>query len=258
MQGDPQVIRGSLWCAQCATGGQWTAVGGRSNYGPVGPDRNSRAVGVWRNASQCAISQANLLIRAGWRGEEGRFWVAANCQATLWRPARPSDAQQGEGAILEVDPASGHTVRRWPVPREAACTEWSMTHMKRVWCGSRRSNRKRSARCASEIGQHVIPLPYGRAHGVVRVEEGVWVVHTADRVIVKLDCAEGTELDRIEIPPSDPEPPRTLGVLEMTSYTAMQPLVGSCKLACEVGQMKRIMTSSWSLHRALGETMRLV
>jgi hypothetical protein len=54
--------------------------------------------------------------------------------------------------------------------------------------------------------QHVIPLPYGRAHGVVRVEDGVWVVHTADRVIVKLDCVGGGELDRIEVPPSDPEP----------------------------------------------------
>ena len=51
--------------------------------------------------------------------------------------------------------------------------------------------------------QHVIPLPYSRAHGVVRVEEGVWVVHTADRLTVKLDRAEGTKLDRIEIPPSD-------------------------------------------------------
>ena len=46
----------------------------------------------------------------------GQLWVAANCQATLCRPARPCDAQQGDGAILEVDPASGHTLRRWPVP----------------------------------------------------------------------------------------------------------------------------------------------
>ena len=46
----------------------------------------------------------------------GQLWVAANCQAALRRPARSSDAQQGEGAILEVDSASGHTLRRWPVP----------------------------------------------------------------------------------------------------------------------------------------------
>ena len=45
-----------------------------------------------------------------------------------------------------------------------------------------------------------------RALSKVRVEESVWVVHTADRVIVKLDCAEGAELDRIEIPPRNPEP----------------------------------------------------
>ena len=54
--------------------------------------------------------------------------------------------------------------------------------------------------------QHVLALPYGRAHGVVRVQDGIWVVHTADRVIVKLDVVSGAELDRIEIPKPNPEP----------------------------------------------------
>jgi hypothetical protein len=34
----------------------------------------------------------------------------------------------------------------------------------------------------------------------------VWVVHTADRVIVKLDVDSGAELDRITVPESDPQP----------------------------------------------------
>ncbi len=75
-----------------------------------------------------------------------------------------------------------------------------------VWITTLRSQTLSKVRVQDWTVQHVIPLPYDRAHGVVRVEEGVWVVHTADRVIVKLDCAEGTELDRIEIAPSDPEP----------------------------------------------------
>jgi streptogramin lyase len=54
--------------------------------------------------------------------------------------------------------------------------------------------------------QHVIPLPYERAHGVVRVEDGVWVVHTGDRVIVKLDVVDGAEMERITVPALEPEP----------------------------------------------------
>jgi hypothetical protein len=41
---------------------------------------------------------------------------------------------------------------------------------------------------------------------VVRVVDGIWVVHTADRVIVKLDTETGAELDRIQVPQDQPEP----------------------------------------------------
>ena len=40
----------------------------------------------------------------------------------------------------------------------------------------------------------------------MRVEDGIWVCHTGDRVIVKLDLADGSELDRIEVPEPHPEP----------------------------------------------------
>ena len=54
--------------------------------------------------------------------------------------------------------------------------------------------------------QHVIPLPYGRAHGVVRVEDGIWVVHTSERVIVKLSVEDGAELDRVKVAEEWPQP----------------------------------------------------
>jgi len=49
-------------------------------------------------------------------------------------------------------------------------------------------------------------LPHGRAHGVVRVEDGIWVVHTANRVIVKLNLEDGAELKRIAVPEFEPQP----------------------------------------------------
>ena len=75
-----------------------------------------------------------------------------------------------------------------------------------VWITTLKSQTLSNVRVRDWTVQHAIPLPYGRAHDIVRVEEGVWVVHTADRVIVKLDCAEVAELDRIEISPRDPKP----------------------------------------------------
>jgi hypothetical protein len=40
----------------------------------------------------------------------------------------------------------------------------------------------------------------------VQVPDGLWVVHTADRLILKLDPADGRELARIAVPASEPEP----------------------------------------------------
>ncbi|MEC9258705.1 MAG: hypothetical protein VX541_09430, partial [Candidatus Poribacteria bacterium] len=54
--------------------------------------------------------------------------------------------------------------------------------------------------------QHTIPLPYDRAHGVVRVEDGIWVVHTSDRLIIKLDIEDGSKLDEIHVSNEYPEP----------------------------------------------------
>ena len=189
-----QVVNGQLWVADQITDRlALIEIAEPSEYG------------VTRLVRDIPSESSNTSGMA-WGG--GSLWVAANCQATLWRTARPSDAQQGEGAILEVDPASGHTVRRLPVPGGGGVhgMEYDPYEEGMVWITTLKSQTLSKVRVRDWTVQHVIPLPYCRAHGVVRVEEGVWVVHTADRVIVKLDCAEGTELDRIEIAPSDPEP----------------------------------------------------
>ena len=189
-----QVVNGQLWVADQITDRlALIEIAEPSEYG------------VTRLVRDIPSESSNTSGMA-WGG--GSLWVAANCQANLWRPARPSDAQRGEGAILEVDPASGHTLRRWPVPGGGGVhgMEYDPYEEGMVWITTLKSQTLSKVRVQDWTVQHVIHLPYGRAHGVVRVEEGVWVVHTADRVIVKLECAEGTELDRIEIPPNDPEP----------------------------------------------------
>jgi hypothetical protein len=50
-----------------------------------------------------------------------------------------------------------------------------------------------------------IALAYTRPHGVVRVEDGIWMVYTADRLIIKLNF-DGSEVRRIEVTGPHPEP----------------------------------------------------
>ncbi len=138
----------------------------------------------------------------------GSLWLAANGPGTLWRSERPTDARPGQGEILEVDPATGATLRRYPVPGGGGVhgLEYDRYEAGYLWVTTLVDQTLSKVRIADWTVQHVIPLPYGRAHGVVRVEDGIWVVHTSDRVVVKLDLRDGTELGRIAVPQSEPQP----------------------------------------------------
>jgi streptogramin lyase len=139
---------------------------------------------------------------------EGALWFAANGSAHLFREARPWDAQKELGEVLKVDPQSGETLARYPVPGGGGIhgIEYDRYEPGVLWITTLKSQTLTKMRTADWSIQHVIPLPYQRAHGVVRVEDGLWVVHTANRVIVKLDPESGVELDRIEVPEPHPEP----------------------------------------------------
>ncbi len=137
---------------------------------------------------------------------DGALWLAANGSAAIWRPARDTDAAQGE--ILKVDPATGKTLARHPLPGGGGThgLDFDPVDGGSLWLTTLKSQTLTRVRLADWSVQQTIPLPYGRAHGVVRVADGVWVVHTADRVIVKLDVEDGAELARIDVPAPHPEP----------------------------------------------------
>jgi outer membrane protein assembly factor BamB len=138
----------------------------------------------------------------------GSLWLAANGPATLWRRERPTDARKGQGEILEVDSQTGATRHRWPVPGGGGVhgLEYDCFDEGHLWITTLKDQTLSKVRLADWSVQHVVPLPYRRAHGVVRVEDGVWVVHTSDRLIVKLDVEDGKELYRVAVPEDMPEP----------------------------------------------------
>ncbi|MSP12300.1 MAG: hypothetical protein EXR62_05000 [Chloroflexi bacterium] len=139
---------------------------------------------------------------------EGSLWMAANGPGTLWRPSRPTDAQAGMGEIFKVDLRTGRTLGRYPVPGGGGVhgIEIDPFEAGMLWITTLQEQTLTKVRTADWSIQHVIPLPYHRAHGVVREADGIWVVHTSDRVIVKLDVQDGRELARITVPDSEPQP----------------------------------------------------
>ncbi|MEZ4705767.1 MAG: hypothetical protein R3A44_01095 [Caldilineaceae bacterium] len=139
---------------------------------------------------------------------DGALWLAANGDASLWRPARPRDAAAHMGEILKVDPQNGDTLARYPLPGGGGThgLEFDRYEADTLWVTTLKAQTLTKMRISDWSIQHVLPLPYPRAHGVVRVADGIWVVHTANRVIVKLDLDDGRELDRIDVPAPHAEP----------------------------------------------------
>lgn len=138
-------------------------------------------------------------------GEES-LWLVAN-GGSNWRDSRPTDTKSG-GTIFQVDPQTGETQSRHAVPGGGGSHGMEYDHVDpgHLWLTTLKDQTLSKVRISDWSVQHVIPLPYKRGHGVVRVPDGVWVVHTADRVIVKLSVEDGSELDRIEVVQPNPVP----------------------------------------------------
>lgn len=159
--------------------------------------------GVTKLLAEIATESSNT---SGLTYGGGTLWLAANGPGTLWRAPRPTDAASGE--ILQVAPTTGHTLQRRLLPGGGGThgMEYDRYEPDTLWLTTLKTQTLTKVRISDWSVQLVLPLPYGRAHGVARVADGIWVVHTADRVIVKLDARSGAELDRITVPKESPEP----------------------------------------------------
>ena len=136
----------------------------------------------------------------------GSLWLAANGDGSMWRPLRETDAAGGE--ILRIDPCSGNTLARFRVPGGGGVHGIEYDHFESgfLWVTTLADQTLSKVAIDGWEVAHAIALPHNRAHGVVRTADGVWVVFTSDRVILKLDLEDGTELERIAVPGSAPEP----------------------------------------------------
>ena len=137
---------------------------------------------------------------------DGSLWLAANGSGERWRPVRDTDAETGE--VFQVDPATGATLGRYPIPNGGGTHGIEYDHYDEghLWVQTLKDQVTHKVRISDWSIQKTLPLPHGRGHGMVRVEDGLWSTHTSDRVIVKLDLEDGSPLDVIEVPEDCPEP----------------------------------------------------
>lgn len=136
------------------------------------------------------------------------LWLAANGDAGLWRPPRSHDAKSHAGEILQIDKANGTTLARHPLPGGGGThgVEYDPFDEDIIWLTTLKSQTLSKVQISSWTVLATFALPLERAHGIVRVPDGIWVVHTADRVVVKLDLENGSEIERITVPNDLPEP----------------------------------------------------
>lgn len=161
--------------------------------------------GVPKFVREIATESSNT---SGLSWDGSALWLAANGDGSLWRPVRATDAAAHSGDILKVDPNTGTTLARYALPGGGGThgLEIDPYEPDTLWLTTLKSQTLTKMRISDWSIQHVLPLPYERAHGVVRAEDGVWVVHTSKRVIVKLDLNDGHILDQIDVPAPHPEP----------------------------------------------------
>lgn len=137
---------------------------------------------------------------------DGSLWLAANGPGERWRPQRDTDAVRGD--ILRVDPNTGATQARWQLPGGGGTHGLDCDYLEpgTIWLSTLHEKTISQVVIDDWSIKHVVPLPYDGGHGMVRVDDGLWMVFKQERKICKLDLSDGTVMDTIEIGPEHPEP----------------------------------------------------
>lgn len=132
----------------------------------------------------------------------GFLWMAANGRP-LWRRARPTDPVTGE--ILKVDPRTGKTLARYPVPGGGGVHGLEYAEGK-LWITSLQLGKLSQVDPADFRVVKQIPVMLSRAHGLAWDPPGIWCVFSNDRIIQKLDARDGRLLEFIKLAAEDPDP----------------------------------------------------
>lgn len=135
----------------------------------------------------------------------GSLWMGTNGKATR-RPPRPADGTTGE--VVEVDPNTGKTKSRHPVPGGGGLHGLEYVEPEgALWMTSLKIQKLSKVNPKTFELLHQIPVHLGRAHGLAFVPpNAIWCMHSTDRVVHKLDTRDGALLEVVRLAPTDPDP----------------------------------------------------
>ena len=135
---------------------------------------------------------------------DGALWLAANGPGAKYRPARDTDFPSG--ATVKVDPQTGATLDSWPMPHEGGPhgIEFDNYEAGTMWLATGKTMSQVKMEDRSVIRE--VEMPYGRSHGVVRVEDGLWIAFTNDLCLIKFDIDSNEEMVRSDVPECHPAP----------------------------------------------------
>lgn len=133
----------------------------------------------------------------------GSLWMGANGKA-LGREPRPTDAKSGE--IVEVDPATGKTKSRHPVP-DGGGVHGVIYVDGKLWMTCFKWQQLVQVDPKSFEITAKIPLTRTRAHGLAWDKPYMWIVYSNDYVIEKADIKTGKVVETIQLlKGADPDP----------------------------------------------------
>lgn len=132
----------------------------------------------------------------------GFIWTASNGKTEV-RPPRPGDT--GLGWVLKLDPESGEMVDRFRTPDGGGVhgLEWDEGN---IWVTGFHPLALHLVDGDSYEVLATFPVELPRLHGLAREGDGIWCAHTGERVIVKYDVENGSEIDRITFGSEDAFP----------------------------------------------------
>lgn len=133
----------------------------------------------------------------------GFLWMAANGGA-IGRPSKPTDASTGQ--VLKVDPASGKTLARYPIPGGGGGVHGLEYADGMLWMATHGFTRLGQVNPKTFELIHSIPVTLGRSHGLAWDQGAIWCMFSNDRLIQELDCKDGRILKQIPLSNDDPDP----------------------------------------------------
>ena len=137
----------------------------------------------------------------------GFLWMGANGWP-IRRDRKPTDS--GTGAVIKVDPDTGKTVARYPIPGGGGVHGLEYAN-DTLWITSLKIQKLSQVDPKDFRLIHQIPVSLGRAHGLAWVYDGpgagsIWCMFSNDRVIHRIDAKDGKVLEVIQLSPEDPDP----------------------------------------------------